>query len=788
MEHTANSFLRNGLSAVAFYTLDGHEVTHAGTVLEPHGEEIDLNLPYPAKLIWHKGFVLSAAVDIVKEGHTIGKIVIQAALPETTKNIEVHNLGKSAELGLCAPLSRDMLCFHATMSHKTFKHMPLAINNNPLPMSYALKGQTGFIETTDYHGHTVVSAYTPVGTLGLAAVLKKDTSELYAPLLNQAKLVTPLLIISLTIGILLLHLLVTPLVRKLVKSEQLARDTNSRLLDRETHIRSILENLNEGIITISETGVIESFNPAAETMFGYKVDEVLGKNVKILMPESFRSLHETGMQNYLSKEHGDVSGVGREFTSLRKDGSVFPMEIRVTEMRLGDQRHFIGTLRDITQQKAAKAKIMHLATHDALTDLPNRNLLQDRLQHAIVQARRNQRLCAVLFIDLDNFKTINDSLGHHIGDALLKSVAKQLLECLREEDTVARQGGDEFIVVLDNLSSPEDSALAANKILTSLSQPYLIDGHELHSSASIGIAIYPHDGQDPDTLLKNSDTAMYHAKEAGRGNYQFFTLQMNAKAAERLSLETSLRRALEQEQLQLVYQPIVTLKNNIVVATEALLRWPHPELGYVSPNRFISIAEDCGLIAPLSEWVLRNACIQYKNWQEQGIQLKRMVVNLSQQQFRQKDLFRKFSYILSDTGVNPACLGLEITESVVMANPEVSIKTLNDFKQLGIELSLDDFGTGYSSLSALKRFPIDKLKIDQSFVRDIATDPDDEALVTAIIAMAHSLNLRVVAEGVKTEQQLTFIKQQQCDEYQGFYFSRPLPAEELYPKLISVNT
>jgi diguanylate cyclase (GGDEF)-like protein len=469
----------------------------------------------------------------------------------------------------------------------------------------------------------------------------------------------------------------------------------------------------------------------------------------------------------------------------RSSGETFPMELRVSEFYLDGQRQFIGVMRDITERKATEATITHLAHYDALTDLPNRRLVQDRIQQTVVWARRSGAQFAVMFLDLDKFKTINDTLGHDVGDQLLQMVAHRLTECLRAEDTVGRQGGDEFIVLLASLSAAEDAALVAQKILATLSAPFVINGQDLRTGASIGIAVYPQDGGDVETLLKNSDTAMYHAKEAGRSNCQFFTQAMNAAAAERLLLESSLRQAIERHELLLHYQPLVNIADGNIVATEALVRWNHPELGLVSPARFIPIAEDSGLIIPLGEWVLSQACHQLKQWREQGIALQRMVVNLSPRQFRQKHLVENFSRVLSETGVDPHWLGLEITETVIMENPELSIGILDELKALGIELSLDDFGTGYSSLGYLKRFPIDKLKIDQSFVHDITTDADDAAMVAAIIVMAHQLNIRVVAEGVETEAQLAFLREQGCDEYQGYYFSRPLSADTLCSGFLS---
>ncbi|TPW11525.1 MAG: hypothetical protein FD130_1963, partial [Halothiobacillaceae bacterium] len=415
--------------------------------------------------------------------------------------------------------------------------------------------------------------------------------------------------------------------------------------------------------------------------------------------------------------------------------------------------------------------IRHLATHDALTNLPNRTLLYDRITQAIAQAHRDGHYVAVIFIDLDKFKVINDSLGHDTGDLLLQAVATKLSVGLREVDTVARQGGDEFIIVLPNLKSAEDAAVTAEKLLAALSEPFMVKGYELHTGASIGISMYPTDGLDVETLMRSSDTAMYHAKESGRNNYQFFTAPMNAIAAERLSLETHLRHALERNEFVLHYQPIVSCQSGEVIGTEALLRWQQSQAEWVYPTKFIPIAEDIGLIGSLGEWVFMAASRQVRAWLDAGYPMPRVAINLSARQFRQSNLVQMIAHIIAVAEIEPQHIEIEITESLLMERTEEAIDKLKALSAMGIRVSIDDFGTGYSSLSYLKRFPIDKLKIDQSFVRELATDPDDAAIVVAIIAMAHSLDVKVVAEGVETAEQLAFLRQHGCDECQGYYFS-----------------
>jgi len=784
LDRGAKSFLSTGLSAIALFDKDGQQLAQAGNFVQQSVLTVPVNLPGHVYLLFKGKFFLRTDANIVNAGRVIGRVVTETPLPTLSSMfINTKHLGKTGELALCAPSGTKMQCFPTTLNPRVFTLPKRSQAGVPLPMTHALEGETGFTVTRDYRHQEVVAAYSPVDDLGLGMVLKMDSAELYAPVWDQLRYLLPLMAGMLAVALLLLRWLLNPLVTELVHSEREARAANVRLRDSENRVRMLLNNVDEGIVSISASGKIELFNPGAERMFGYRSADILGNNVSMLMPEPYRSEHDEYLQRYLRTGEVHVIGIGREVVAQRSSGEIFPMDLRISEFYLDGHRQFIGIMRDITERKAAEEKIIHLAHYDALTDLPNRLLVQDRIQQTIAWAQRAGAQFAVMFIDLDRFKSINDSLGHDAGDQLLQMVAHRLTESLRAEDTVGRQGGDEFIVLLASLSAAEDSALVAQKILDALSAPFVINGQDLHTGASIGIAVYPQDGKDVETLLKNSDTAMYHAKEAGRSNYQFFAAQMNAAAAERLLLESNLRRAIERSELLLHYQPLVNIADGSIVATEALVRWNHPELGLVSPARFIPVAEDSGLIVPLGEWVFRQACSQLKRWHEQGMQLPRMVVNLSPRQFRQKHLVQTFSGILSETGVDPHWLGLEITENVIMENPEVSIGILAQLKALGIELSLDDFGTGYSSLGYLKRFPIHKLKIDQSFVRDISADADDEAMVAAIIVMAHQLNIRVVAEGVETEAQLAFLREHGCDEYQGYYFSRPLPADEAYARM-----
>lgn len=458
--------------------------------------------------------------------------------------------------------------------------------------------------------------------------------------------------------------------------------------------------------------------------------------------------------------------------------ATFGILIMTLLLSLVDSRMASRTSELLRSLRHANEKLQHLALHDNLTKLPNRTLLEDRIAQAISSVQRSGKFFSVMFVDLDRFKTINDSLGHHYGDKLLQAVAQRLIEVLRGEDTIARIGGDEFVVLLKEISKPQTAAHVAEKILGAMSGPFIIEGQEQNISASIGISVYPSDGLDLRTLMVSADGAMYHAKKMGRNNYQFFTPEMNAVAMERFELEKSLRRAMENDEFELHYQPKVHVRTGDIIAMEALVRWRHPQKGLISPAEFIPLAEEIGLIIPLGAWVLMTACQQNKRWQDAGLPRLRVAVNLSAVQFRQKHLVEFITQVLDDTGLDASCLELEVTESIVMQNPEETTLILEKLHAKGIHLSIDDFGTGYSSLSYLKRFPLDTLKIDRSFVRDISSDPDDAAIVKSVIALAHSLRLRVIAEGVETASQLSFLRALGCDEYQGYYRSKPLPAAQ----------
>jgi len=559
-----------------------------------------------------------------------------------------------------------------------------------------------------------------------------------------------------------------------------------------------VEQSPASIVITDLEGTIEYINPKFTRVTGYDREEAIGRNPRILKgdktdPAVYRELW------------GTITS-GREwqgeFHNRKKNGEFFWEMAKIAPITdaAGVITHYMGIKEDITERKRLEEalrssqnelfaqnrqlknlfqQVEHQAHHDGLTSLPNRSLLADRIHQALLRARRNNHQVAVIFLDLDNLKFINDSLGHDFGDELLRTAAERLTGCVRACDTVGRQGGDEFVIIISDTAVEDFIAAIAGKIREAISRPVIIKGHEITVTCSIGISIFPKDGGDVQALIKNADVAMYRAKEMGRDNFQFYSEELNIRSMARMAMKRHLRSALDNKEFSLHYQPKVSLRSGLITGMEALLRWRNPELGMVSPAGFIPLAEETGIIGRIGEWVLRTACAQNRAWQESGFPPMRVAVNISARQFKQDNLVEVISRVLRETGLGPHFLELEITESAVIQNADKMITTLNELKEMGIHLAMDNFGSGYASLHYLKKVPFDKLKLDCSFVREITSNPDSYAITRAVIAMAHSLHLKVIAEGVEGEGQLRYLRDHGCNEMQGYYFSRPVPAAEL---------
>jgi diguanylate cyclase (GGDEF)-like protein/PAS domain S-box-containing protein len=564
-------------------------------------------------------------------------------------------------------------------------------------------------------------------------------------------------------------------------TEFVLRAAEEALFEEKERAQVTLNSIGDAVLTTDLQGNVTYLNLVAEAMTGWSRESAQG----LPLAEVFRIIDGATRETSLNpamraiKENTTV-GLSADCVLIRRDGFESAIEDSAAPIHNREGRAIGAVLvfHDVSESRAVALRMAHLAQHDFLTGLPNRVLLTERLNQAIGQANRHKKQVALLFLDLDHFKNINDSLGHAIGDQLLQSVADRLAAAVRVTDTVCRQGGDEFVILLSEIEQHLDATYVADKLLAAFALPHVINGHELYVSLSIGISFYPDDGKDVDTIMQNADTAMFHAKANGRNKLQYFRADMNTSAVRRLAIEGSLRRALRQGEFQVHYQPQIDLTSGAMIGAEALIRWQDTEHGLVLPEQFVSIAEECGLIVPIGRWVLREACRQTQAWLDAGLAVVPVAVNVSAAEFRHKDFLAGVVLILKETGLAPHYLELELTESLLMQDSETSAQMLDSLKAMGVLLAIDDFGTGYSSLSYLKRFPIDTLKIDQSFVHDLTTNADDATIVSAVISMGKNLNQRVIAEGVETAEQLAFLRVHQCDEGQGFLFSQPLTATD----------
>jgi diguanylate cyclase (GGDEF)-like protein/PAS domain S-box-containing protein len=566
----------------------------------------------------------------------------------------------------------------------------------------------------------------------------------------------------------------------LTVNEELAIKTEELRKQREW-FEVTLSSVGDAVITTDTQGLVTYLNPIAETMTGWLSIDAFGEPID----EIFRIVNEA-TQRVLSNPIKAVLKTGKNtrlptHTALiDKNGAQVPIEDSIAPIRdtKGNLLGAVIVFHDVSAARELSLRMSHLAQHDGLTDLPNRILLYDRLTQAMTLAKRRRKKLAVLFLDLDRFKHINDSLGHAIGDRVLQSVAERLRHCVRSTDTVSRQGGDEFVVLLSEVKKIQDAAVCAEKILAALSEPFGIDHHNLYAAASIGIATYPDDGTDADTLLKHADLAMYQAKDGNSNTFRFFERQMTLHLVERQEIESDLRRAIDRDQFVLYYQARVDLITEQIVGVEVLIRWKHPARGLVQPDKFMAIAEESGVVVPLGRWVLREGCRQGRAWLDAGMPPVRVAVNISAVEVRDKDFVEGVRSVLAETGLEPGSLELEVTETALLQNSKAVATVLQAIKDLGVHLALDDFGTGYSSLSHVRRLPIDALKIDRSFIRELATNSDDASVVRAMISMGRSLQMKVVAEGVETREQLECLRRYGCPEGQGYYFSKAIDAAD----------
>lgn len=575
----------------------------------------------------------------------------------------------------------------------------------------------------------------------------------------------------------LFHTLHNAIERKLLIRS--LNQTEAELQTERQRFRAVLASASDGIISLDAAGRVMHMNAVAEKLSGWPLHEALDRPLSDIyhtVDGKTRQPVESTLDKTLRENR--ASGFGTSAILLHRDSGEFSIEDALTQFRdaSGQTTGALLVFRDVGDTQGMAMKMAYLAQHDALTGLPNRSLMHDRLAQAITLAGRHSRKAALLYMDVDRFKNINDSLGHPIGDKLLQVIADRLLTCVRYSDTVSRQGGDEFVILLTEIEQSHDAAICAEKILSALSRPIAIDSHQIYITSSIGISLYPDDGKDSEALIRSADLAMYHAKAGGRANFQFFRQTMNQRLVQRQSLEDALRNALKKRQFILHYQPKIDLENGAITGAEALVRWNHPERGLISPALFVPIAEECGLMQQIGQWVLREACRQMQDWQNAGLNVRRVAVNISAPEFRSRNFISDVRDALTETGMSAERLEIELKEAALMADLENAQSRLSELKKLGVNIAIDDFGTGHSSLRQLKRFPIDSLKIDRSFVQSMTKDPADAAIVSAVIGMGKSLNYRVVAEGVETREQHLFLQANLCDESQGHHFSRPLNA------------
>ncbi len=780
LARVARSFLPMGLTAVAFYDMRGRQVGRAGQMANPPFV-VPLRGRHETFLLWDRHPLMRTATPILWGKRRLGSVVIQSRVHFVGAMAPITRaLGRTADLRLCAPVGpASMRCLPDTRQSRYISHpIPDFRNGQPLPMWHALHGATGYLRMRDSKGHAIIVAYTPVSHTGLGMSMSIRQSDLFHDITAQLLDVGAILLALLFMGMLMIRWLVLPILRQRTEAERQTQMVNMRLRSREAQIQGLLGHMADGVIVINEEGLVQIFNSACERIFDYKASEIIGHNVSMLMPEPHRSGHDAYLRHYLETGEAKVLARSRELVGVRRDGEPFPLEIRVSEVRTHEGRLFIATVRDITLEKAAAQQTLYLATHDALTQIPNRLLLGERLQQALAAARRTGTKVALFFMDLDGFKAINDSLGHDIGDALLRMVAQRLAASLRADDTVARLGGDEFVIILSGSLAPDNIEAVGRKLLGVIRAPYVIQGHTLHVGTSIGIALFPDDGADSETLLKNGDIAMYRAKQAGGNRFQFFASGAPALNRPSSALHADWLATRWEDTLELRYQPVRDLADGAMTSLDVLVVWRHATRGLLDQNTVFRVAEETGSIVALGTWILQAACLQWRRWADEGVAPPPLALSWTAAQWQQDAPARTVEGILERCQMRADRLIMGVGENLIAEHDAVT-DTLRGLHHLGVRIAVDSFGAGLSSLTGLRNLSPQILRIDPWIVHGLAGGGDEVGLVTAIIALAHSLRMTVVARGVENEAQRLLLRELGCDAYQSGEGGKPLAAEEI---------
>jgi diguanylate cyclase (GGDEF)-like protein/PAS domain S-box-containing protein len=783
LQRIAHSFLPTGLSGVAFHDANGTLVAQAGRLSPSPQLSVPLNTPTRTHLLWDDKLILLVVRDVLDEQNNhIGMARTESTLPNLTRLIaEANAIGATAELRVCAAANGGMECFPFAGSRQLPQRLPRTLEGKPLPMSHALDGRSGAAFARDHRHQPVVVAYAPLSDLGLGMALKIDQAELFGPVKRQLRFIVPLLAGLVAAGVLLLYWLVAPLVRKLADSERRMGEVNARLRDVEERWRFALDSTGAGVWDVDVPSNRILLSRRCKEMLGFAEDEIdtrVDGWMQLIHHDDLPGI-ETVRRQLGSGEHDTFD---LEHRMQARDGSWKWIHARgLVVARDADNRplRLIGTYLDVSERKQAEETIRQHADFDPLTHLPNRRLFLDRLQQEMAKAQRAGSSLALLLVDLDHFKEVNDTLGHDTGDTLLQEAAQRIRDCVRHADTVARLGGDEFTVILTELADHSHAEDIAQKIIGRLAEPFRLGSESAYVSASVGITLYPIDACDIDTLMKHADQAMYAAKRQGRNRFCYFTPSLQESAQTRMRLGRDLREAVSGGQFALHFQPIVELASGRIRKAEALLRWQHPERGPVNPTEFIPLAEETGLIHAIGDWTFEESARRLKQWGARLGDDFRISINLSPAQFRVDGRIHAQAWLKHFQALGLPCrqLVLEITEGLLLNMQQEITDTLFAFREAGIQIAIDDFGTGYSTLSYLKQLPIDYVKIDRSFVSDLETDPNNRALSKAIIVMAHELGMRVIAEGVETAEQRALLQEAGCDCAQGNFFAAPLAAD-----------